>query len=117
MALREVEGGLLELDTRPLVEGLLRGVRAGTPASELAADFHESVVDGLVRACQSVRERGGPDRVVLSGGCFMNRRLDASLEAALVAAGFRVFAHRQVPANDGGLCLGQAAVAAARWPL
>jgi hydrogenase maturation protein HypF len=49
----------------------------------------------------------------LTGGCLVNQRLDLGLQIALEREGFEVFAHRQVPCNDGGLSLGQAAVAAA----
>jgi hydrogenase maturation protein HypF len=56
----------------------------------------------------------GFDTVVLSGGCFQNAVLFELIERQLHDAGFRVLSHSVVPTNDGGLALGQAAVAAAR---
>jgi hydrogenase maturation protein HypF len=109
-----VNQGLFELDLAPLVQGLRAGIAGGRSRAELAAAFHQTVADGLAAAVQAAHTSSGLTRVVLSGGCMMNRRLDRLLEQALTRRGLEVFAHRQVPANDGGLCLGQAAVAAAR---
>jgi len=69
------------------------------------------VAAAAVQACEQAAE---PRVVVLSGGTFQNQRLLASVGAGLLARGFRVLAHRRVPANDGGISYGQAAVAAAR---
>ncbi len=109
-----INQGLFELDLAPLVQGLLAGIAGGRSSAELAAAFHQTVADGLAAAVQAAHASSGLTRVVLSGGCMMNRRLDRLLEQALTRRGLEVFAHQQVPANDGGLCLGQAAVAAAR---
>jgi hydrogenase maturation protein HypF len=62
--------------------------------------------------CIALRERTGHDRVALSGGVFANAILATELPARLADAGFRVYTHRLLPTNDGGLCLGQLAVAA-----
>ncbi|MBN2494516.1 MAG: carbamoyltransferase HypF [Deltaproteobacteria bacterium] len=102
-----------ELDYGPLLDELLAGLARGVEAPVLAAGFHAAVAAGFAEACRRAHEAGGPDRVVLSGGCLMNRLLDRQLGQGLEAAGLNVLRHRQVPANDGGLCLGQAAVAAA----
>lgn len=53
--------------------------------------------------------------VALTGGVFQNRRLSHDVAETLGRAGFQVFRHRRVPANDGGIAYGQAAVAAARF--
>ncbi len=81
--------------------------RASEPASRLAAVFHNSLARAIVDACRRV----GLETVVLSGGCFQNRRLLESCFEMLLAAGLRPYSNERVPANDGGLSLGQAMVA------
>ena len=84
---------------------------AGRPRTEIAAAFHETVA---AAACAACVEAGGSTTVVLSGGVFQNLRLLGSTRRRLEAHGFRVLTHRLVPANDGGISYGQAAVAARR---
>jgi hydrogenase maturation protein HypF len=81
--------------------------RDGEPAATLAAVFHESLARAIVRACLA----SGLDTVALSGGCFQNRRLLESCFTGLRAAGLDPYSNERVPANDGGLSLGQALVA------
>jgi hydrogenase maturation protein HypF len=95
---------------RAVVDDLLRA----TPAAMIAARFHATLVDVIERVCRRIRERTGIAAVALSGGVFQNARLLVSAVDALETAEFEVYSHRQVPANDGGLALGQAAVAARR---
>jgi hydrogenase maturation protein HypF len=102
-------------------EGVVRGgelvlaahddLACGRPRREIAAAFHEGVAAAFALACA---EAGGPRTVALSGGSFQNLRLLASLTRRLEAEGFDVLHHRFVPPNDGGVAVGQAAVAAAR---
>lgn len=67
-----------------------------------------------IAACARVAERRGLETVILSGGVFQNRVLLERTTARLDAAGLRVLVPRRLPANDGGIAFGQAAVAAAR---
>jgi hydrogenase maturation protein HypF len=99
----------LVLDWQPLVEELLAEVRASGPSSRISARFHET----LARSIVAVANRIGNPRVALTGGCFQNRRLTERAKMLLEVAGFTVLIHRQVPPNDGGVSLGQVAVAAA----
>ncbi|HMK97437.1 MAG TPA: carbamoyltransferase HypF [Acidimicrobiales bacterium] len=96
---------------RSAVEDLL----AGTPGPVVAARFHNTVASALARGCVRVRElHGGLSSVALSGGVFQNILLSEAAVRALSEEGFRVLRHSQVPPNDGGISLGQVAVAAAR---
>lgn len=102
------------LDTLPLVRAVVRDVVRGTPPGEVGARFHSGLAGGIAAACAAARAESGLETVALSGGCFQNRRLSKEIRDRLAAAGFRVLEHARVPASDGGLSLGQAAVALAR---
>lgn len=79
-----------------------------------AARFHNTVVAGIVKVCETVREERGLKRVALSGGVFQNEWILSRTTVTLREGGFEVFTNTLVPPNDGGLALGQAAVAAER---
>jgi hydrogenase maturation protein HypF len=104
----------LQIRARPMFERLVEDLRAGVPTNLVSARFHNGLVDVLRRATLRIRERSGLNRVCLSGGCFQNALLLERLLAALQDEGFVVFTHAKIPANDGGLSLGQAFVAAHR---
>ena len=106
--------GPFEIDWRAMVEGIVNDLLAGAEAAYVAAKFHNTVARSLVAAVRRARETTGLATVGLSGGCFANRYLTARLTEGLLAEGLEVLRHRDVPCNDGGVALGQAAVAAAR---
>jgi hydrogenase maturation protein HypF len=64
-----------------------------------------------VTGCEEIREAGGVSAVALSGGTFQNLLLMEQVVELLTGKGFTVYRHRRVPANDGGLSLGQAVLA------
>ncbi|HPL28650.1 MAG TPA: carbamoyltransferase HypF [Anaerolineae bacterium] len=111
--LRSVAGAWV-LDWRPLLRALLADVRAGAVPECMAARFHAGVAAAIVETVGRIAASTGLRTVALSGGCFQNRVLLAQTAQALRGDGYRVLAHHLVPANDGGVALGQAAVAAAR---
>ncbi len=109
------EAGLLMVEPRPMWQALLRDLAGDMPAPVIAARFHQGLAAAIAAMAQAVAERGARfDTVALSGGCFQNRILFEETLGGLQALGFTVLGHAQVPANDGGLALGQAAIAAAR---
>lgn len=102
------------LNSRPLFEALLEGIRAGVPAGRLALDFHDAVARASARIANEICAREGLDTVVLSGGVFMNRLLLQLLTHELKDAGLAVLVPHSVPVNDGCIAYGQAAIARAR---
>lgn len=110
MPVVETGEGILELDWRPAIAALLDDLEAGATAGRAASRLHSTLAHAIV----AVAGLAGCARVALTGGCFQNVRLTEETAELLERAGFTVLLHRQVPPNDGGISLGQAAVAAAR---
>jgi hydrogenase maturation protein HypF len=102
------------LDVFPLIEAIVMDLQRGVPVPRIARRFHLTVSELLVAACLQVKADTGLTTVALSGGVFQNRRLTRRLVERLEECGFQTYLNRQIPPNDGGLSLGQAAVAAAR---
>jgi len=102
------------LDPSPLLHTLVSGLRAGVPLPVLSARFHNSIAEAVVLVCQELRRQHALEQVVLSGGVWQNMFLLQRAVSCLEQAGFTVLTHQQVPANDGGLALGQALIAAAQ---
>jgi len=108
------DGGGHLLDFRPTIEAILAELTAGQARARIARRFHDTLAAAAADVCDRIRREDGTDRVVLSGGVFQNKLLTEGLHALLTSRGFRVYTHRLVPPNDGGLSLGQAAVAGFR---
>jgi hydrogenase maturation protein HypF len=106
-----------ELDHRPLLISLLQRVQKGYLTSDLAWFFHDAVADALARGALRATREAGLGIVGLSGGVFCNELLSGQVQRKLEAHGLQVLRHQQVPPNDGGIALGQAAVASARGRL
>lgn len=106
--------GTIVVHTPDVVRGVVEDLLRQVPTAQIAARFHATLADVLVGVCERIRGRTGHAAVALSGGVFQNVRLVEAAVRRLEARGFEVYTHHQVPANDGGLALGQAAVAA-RW--
>jgi hydrogenase maturation protein HypF len=94
---------------------LLGDLHLATPVGVIAARFHR----GLARAVVAMADKlSGEERrfsqVALTGGCFQNATLFDLVHRELQARGFDVLSHKNIPANDGGLALGQAVIALAQ---
>ena len=107
------DGG--ELDTRPLLAAVVEARRRGRDAGETARAFHRGLAEGIRQGILALAEEHGTGTVVLSGGVFQNELLLEDLKALLTPA-FAVWTNREVPPNDGGISLGQAALAVSPQP-
>lgn len=105
----------LIIDTRPLIRDIVRDVDRNISAKMIARRFQTTLVELIAVTCQKLRERTRLSKVVLSGGVFMNALLAREVEDRLNAEGFLALRHQTVPPNDGGLSLGQLAIAARQF--
>ena len=102
------------LDPRPLIREAAADVRRRTPRALIARRFHAGLAEGIAAVCRELRSRSSIDTVVLTGGVFLNGLLTRDCLSRLRRDGFQVYRHERVPPNDGGLSLGQLAVAGAQ---
>lgn len=108
----------LYLDSLPMWEELLEDLGRQTPVARMAGRFHyglaKAIRDMVARIRITIAAGASLNTVALSGGCFQNKILLEELVRLLTADGLSCLLHAKVPTNDGGLALGQAAIAAAR---
>lgn len=97
----------------PVIKAVVDDLRRTPPRPAIAAAFHNTVAAATTVVCERLRSASGLNRVALTGGVFLNTLLLRRAAGNLSAVGFEVLTHRRVPANDGGLSFGQAAVACA----
>ncbi len=105
-------GEAMQVDFRPAIAEVAAEVANGHSASAIAGRFHNTVAAAIAETCRRIRAETRLNRVCLSGGTFQNLRLLTTSAAELRSAGFELFLHAKVPPNDGGIALGQAAIAA-----
>jgi hydrogenase maturation protein HypF len=92
----------------------LADIAAGIRSAVIAARFHATIATAATDACLKISQFSGLKRIILSGGVFQNRLLTEMIYTAIAQKGLDVFTHRLVPPNDGGIALGQAAIAGRR---
>ncbi|HJX30368.1 MAG TPA: carbamoyltransferase HypF, partial [Thermodesulfobacteriota bacterium] len=93
-----------------LFAAILEDVKHGVSKTEISSCFHHSVAQMVARICQELSRDTGVNKVALSGGVFQNRLLLKLTNGYLEKTGLTVITHREVPANDGGISLGQAVI-------
>jgi hydrogenase maturation protein HypF len=96
----------------PTIAGIISDLRAGVSPPIISARFHNTVAQIVVQTCKALRQRHQINQVCLSGGVWQNVTLLSKTAPLLHQEGFQIYFHRLVPPNDGGLALGQAAIAA-----
>jgi hydrogenase maturation protein HypF len=103
-----IEGQILDLS--PMMHALVQDLRRKVPVPVLAGRFHNTLAELVHKACSITREHTGISEVALSGGVWQNITLLKKSLSLLEKDGFTVYLHEQVPANDGGIALGQIAI-------
>lgn len=108
------DDGTFVLPTETLITALTTARQQGAEAGPLALSFHARLAVMIRRCCLAIRDNTGLNTCILTGGVFQNRLLSSACNRLLTASGFKVLRHSLVPANDGGLALGQAVIASWR---
>jgi hydrogenase maturation protein HypF len=106
-----LEGTGWVVETKEMLSAVVEDILAGASAGEIAARFHSTMAEVVLAGCRKVRQEEGMRSVALSGGTFQNTLLVRQVLTLLRDEGFSIYTHRRVPANDGGLSLGQAVLA------
>jgi hydrogenase maturation protein HypF len=104
-----------QIDPSAVFRAIIDDQRQGISIPIISARFHNGVAAMIRDICDLARQKTGLNLVALSGGVFQNATLHRKTVPLLHAAGFTVLTHQLVPANDGGLALGQAAIAAKKF--
>ena len=105
------ESAPMQLDMRPMIEEIMRDLTRGSSVGLISPRFHNTMAAAIIEVCRRVRQQEQLTRVCLSGGVFQNMYLLKRTVRDLDRDGFQVFLHALVPPNDGGISLGQAAIA------
>jgi hydrogenase maturation protein HypF len=108
----EVNGG--NIQTAALIRAIVSDLRSGVAVPVISARFHNGLAEVILRVCARIRAEQGLGSVALSGGVWQNMLLLERTVGGLREAGFRVHQHHKIPANDGGVSLGQAMIAGMR---
>jgi hydrogenase maturation protein HypF len=108
----DADGEPVRLDLRTMIRQIIEDIRRGTSGGIISAKFHNCLAAGLLELAKRAREKTKLSTVALSGGVFCNRYLTNRLIRLLSRYDFTVLLNREFPANDGGIAVGQAAIAA-----
>ena len=99
------------LDVSAAIRAIVENMFSGKSIEEIASAFHSTLAAAFAAMSFEMRKLTGNNRVALSGGCFQNRVILEGTVAELKKNSFDVYYHSQIPANDGGVSLGQAVIA------
>ena len=107
-----IENGYISF--RPAFDAMLEELVEGIPVARISASFHNTIASALVECIRQQKEQTGISTVVLSGGCFQNKRLSEQLQQLVAKERITCYLPGRIPCNDGGISAGQLAVAASR---
>ncbi|MBF0570668.1 MAG: carbamoyltransferase HypF [Candidatus Omnitrophica bacterium] len=104
------QGEMILVDWSPMVTGIIEDFRQGIQAASIASRLHRTLAEIII----DIARLANKNKVVLTGGCFQNKFLTQMAVDRLRQEGFSPYWQQQVPANDGGISLGQMYIAARR---
>ena len=104
----------MQLNLRKMIKQIVLDVQRNMDSGIISAKFHNTIAAALVEIAKNAREKTGLNTAALSGGVFCNRYLANRVVKFLKKSSFSVLFNRIVPSNDGGISLGQAAIAVGR---
>jgi hydrogenase maturation protein HypF len=99
---------------QPTIMEIVEDLECGIEPSVISAKFQQTICEVIIDTATEIHQTTGIKKIALSGGTFQNRFLLEQTENELQKAGFNVYSHHHVPTNDGGIALGQLAIAAKR---
>ncbi|NOX47241.1 MAG: carbamoyltransferase HypF [Chlorobi bacterium] len=99
------------------IREIVEDIKEGVLAADISTKFHNTIINVVFGVASMIRKETGLDKVVLSGGTFQNRYILQNVETLLTLEGFKVYSQANIPSNDGGVALGQIAIAAKRREL
>ncbi|MBL7110476.1 MAG: carbamoyltransferase HypF [Bacteroidales bacterium] len=105
------------IDFIPSIRMITDDLKKKVSSGIISAKFHNTVLFVVEKVVSEMKRATGLNKVILSGGTFQNRYLLGNLEKRLSKDGFQVYTQNKIPANDGGIALGQLAIAAKRIAL
>ncbi|MBC8600128.1 carbamoyltransferase HypF [Parabacteroides acidifaciens] len=103
------------ISMRPVLKGILEDLNAGVSAGDLSARFHNTLSWLLLEKAKLYRLQTGVEKVVISGGCFQNKRLTEQLQRMFAKENIPLYVPGRIPCNDGGIAVGQLAIAASLY--
>ena len=98
------------IDSTEIIRKVVKDLMKGVSTSKISARFHQTIARLITETCEAIRSQERLNRVVISGGVFQNILLLSLVTEGLKRSGFDVYTHHLVPANDGGISLGQAVI-------
>ena len=101
-----------EVNFSKTIKEIVSDIINSVEESIISARFHNTIIEVSTEICLKIRNEKSLNKVVMSGGSFQNKYLSIKLENKLLDLGFEVYFHKNTPANDGGLALGQLAIGA-----
>lgn len=95
------------INTDEIIKGIIKDLKHNFNKGKIAKKFHNTIINTIIEVCSRIRDDNGINKVALSGGVFTNEIILKGVYKGLINKEFKVYIHQKIPANDGGISLGQ----------